>query len=37
MHKVMFQHCPKEANDVAQELAKSIYLSKEYIVWDGDP
>jgi hypothetical protein len=35
--EVSFHHCPKNANQVAHELAKFAYSSKETHVWDGDP
>jgi hypothetical protein len=30
MPKVAFQHCPREANEVAHQLAKSAYSSKYF-------
>jgi hypothetical protein len=37
MTDVSFHHCPRSANQVAHELAKFAYSSKETHVWDGDP
>jgi hypothetical protein len=37
MDKVRFQHCPRKANQVAYELAKFAFDSKETFIWEGDP
>ena len=37
MEDVSFQHCMRDANQVAHQLAKHVYQSKENLVWDGDP
>jgi hypothetical protein len=36
MTAVSFHHCPRSANQVTHELAKSAYNSKETHVRDGD-
>ena len=35
--EVCFQFCLREANQVAHELAKYAYVSKECRSWEGDP
>jgi hypothetical protein len=37
MIEVHFHHCPRNANQVAQELMKFSYSSKDTHVWDCDP
>jgi hypothetical protein len=34
---ISFQHCPRNTNKVAHNLARNAYISKEYLVWYGDP
>ena len=34
---VSFTHCPREANRVAHNLAKSTYISKSVVFWGRDP
>jgi ribonuclease HI len=34
---IKVQHCPREANKVAHNLAKSCFESDRVIQWDGDP
>ena len=34
---VSFQHCPREANAVAHELARVCYTDKSSCNWDDDP
>ena len=34
---VAFQHCLREANVVAHQLAKYVYQTKENFIWEGDP
>jgi hypothetical protein len=36
-NKVTFEHCPREANSVAHELAKFCFQSASSCIWDGDP
>jgi ribonuclease HI len=33
---ISFQHCPREANEVAHQLARNAYTSKQHLAWDGD-
>lgn len=35
--KVCFEHCPREANMVAQELTRNSFRSKLSCFWDDDP
>jgi ribonuclease HI len=35
--KVSFEHCPREANSVAHELAKDSFQSFSSCTWDDDP
>jgi hypothetical protein len=37
MNGVAFQHCLREANVVAHQLAKYVYQTKENFIWEGDP
>jgi ribonuclease HI len=37
MEEIAFPHCHREANQVAHELAKLAYSSRENKVWEGDP
>ena len=37
MEEVDFQHCLREANEVAHQLAKFVYQTKESFIWEGDP
>ena len=37
MDEVVFQHCRREANEVAHQLAKKVYESRENFIWEGDP
>ena len=37
MDEVSFVHCLREANQVAHQLAKQVYHTKENFVWEGDP
>jgi ribonuclease HI len=37
MKEVLFQHCNRDANQVAHSLARHVYESKENLVWNGDP
>ena len=37
IRSVSVQHCLRDANQVAHELARYAYDSKESRVWDGDP
>lgn len=37
MNVVAFQHCLREANEVAHQLAKYVYQTKENFIWEGDP
>ena len=37
LESVKFVHCPREANQVAHELAKASYNSQSIVSWDGDP
>jgi hypothetical protein len=37
MEEVLFQHCNRDANQVAHSLARHVYESKEKLVWNGDP
>ena len=34
---IVFEHCPRDANQVAHQLAKSSYISKSVVSWEGDP
>jgi ribonuclease HI len=34
---VSFQHCPRDANRAAHNLARHAYDSKVVVFWDGDP
>jgi hypothetical protein len=34
---ISFQHCSRDANKVAHNLARNAYISKNSLVWDGDP
>jgi hypothetical protein len=34
---IKFQHCPREVNKVAHNLAKLCFESDRVIQWDGDP
>lgn len=34
---ISFQHCPREANMVAHNLAKHAYDTKQNVFWDSDP
>jgi hypothetical protein len=36
MTEVSVHHCPRSANQMAHELVKFSYSSKETYVWDGD-
>ena len=37
INRISFQHCPRDANRVAHNLAKKAYTSKDSFTWDGDP
>jgi hypothetical protein len=37
MEERAFLHCPREANQVAHELAKFADTTRENRVWEGDP
>jgi ribonuclease HI len=37
MDMVIFQHCPRDANDVAHNLSKVAYESRNSFSWDGRP
>jgi ribonuclease HI len=37
IESVSFQHCPRKANQVAHNLAKFAYDTKQTFSWDGDP
>ena len=37
MDEVSFQHCLREANQVAHQLAKHVYHTKENFIWEDDP
>ena len=34
---VSFQHCPREANEVAHELARNSLINNLSCIWDDDP
>ena len=34
---IYFQHCSRDANEVAHQLVKKSYETKEKFIWDGDP
>jgi hypothetical protein len=34
---ISFQHCPREANKVAHNLARTSFDTNQVFVWDGDP
>lgn len=34
---IKFQHCPREANLVVHNLARSSLQLSSYFIWDGDP
>ena len=34
---ISFTHCPREANNVAHQLAKNSYDRKLDLIWDGGP
>ena len=35
--KISIEHCRRETNQVAHELAKKAMISKIYCIWDDDP
>jgi hypothetical protein len=37
MRGIWFRHCPRDANQVAHQLSRNAYMSKQYSIWDGDP
>jgi hypothetical protein len=37
LRMITFQHCPREVNKVAHNLAKFCFQSDRIISWDGDP
>jgi hypothetical protein len=34
---ISFQHCQRDANQVAHELARNAFSSKNFLSWEGDP
>jgi ribonuclease HI len=37
MQEISFEHCLRDANQVTHQLARNAFISKQYIVWEGDP
>jgi hypothetical protein len=35
--EISIEHCERETNQVAHELAKRAMISKNYCIWDDDP
>ena len=34
---VEFNHCPREANEAAHEIARECFSTKNSCIWDDDP
>jgi hypothetical protein len=35
--KISFKHCFRDANQVAHQLARHAFVTKQFLVWDGGP